>query len=180
MTNKELADLIFPNVTKTIADYEKIYPERNLKEGAKVTGFALSPTGYVHIGGMMSALLDFIMAKSKANNSEGVFYLRNEDTDQLREVDDAFDLIMKTLKDYDMLPDEYQYHDKIVGNYGPYSQSKRKEIYHTFMKYLIEIGRAYPCFCTKEELDNLRKNQEELKVRTGYYKEYAKCRNLHK
>lgn len=178
MTNKELADLIFPNVTKTIADYEKIYPERNLKEGAKVTRFAPSPTGYVHIGGMMSALLDFIMAKSKANNSEGVFYLRNEDTDQLREVDDAFDLIMKTLKDYDMLPDEYQYHDKIVGNYGPYSQSKRKEIYHTFMKYLIEIGRAYPCFCTKEELDNLRKNQEELKVRTGYYKEYAKCRNL--
>lgn len=174
MTSKDLADLIFPNVDKTIEDYEKIYPKRELEEGSKVTRFAPSPTGYVHIGGMMSALIDFVMAK----NSNGIFYLRNEDTDQSRELDDAFDIIMDTLDYYGVKPDEYEYRDKIVGNYGPYKQSARKEIYHAFLKHLITIGRAYPCFCTKERLDVLRNSQESIKVRTGYYGEYATCRNL--
>ena len=174
MTNKDLANLIFPNVTKTIEDYEKMYPERNLKEGAKVTRFAPSPTGFMHIGGFYQALTDYIIAK----NTNGVFYLRNEDTDKTREVDSAIELIIKTLKEYNLMPDEYEYKDKIVGNYGPYIQSERIEIYHAYIKRLIEIGRAYPCFCKKETLEELRKNQEEKKMRTGYYGRFAKCRSI--
>ena len=162
MNNKDLANLIFPNIDKTVEDYEKMYPERNLNSNQKVTRFAPSPTGYMHIGGVYQALIDFMLAK----NSDGIFYLRNEDTDSTREVNDATKLIMKTLKEYEILPDEYEYEDEIVGNYGPYVQSERKEIYHAFIKRLIEIGRAYPCFCKKEELDSMRKRQEERKKRT--------------
>lgn len=174
MNNKDLANLIFPNIDKTVEDYEKMYPERNLNNNQKVTRFAPSPTGYMHIGGVYQALIDFMLAK----NSDGIFYLRNEDTDSTREVNDATKLIMKTLKEYEILPDEYEYEDEIVGNYGPYVQSERKEIYHAFIKRLIEIGRAYPCFCKKEELDSMRKRQEERKKRTGYYGVYAKCKKL--
>lgn len=174
MTNKDLANLIFPNINKTIEDYENEYPKRNLINNQKVTRFAPSPTGYMHIGGVYQALIDFILAK----NSNGIFYLRNEDTDSAREVKDATKLIMETLKNYNINPDEYEYDGKIIGNYGPYIQSERKEIYHTFIKHLIEIGRAYPCFCTKEELEEMRRNQEERKKRTGYYGLYAKCRKL--
>ena len=174
MTNKDLADLIFPNITKTIEDYEKMYPERNLPEGAKVTRFAPSPTGYMHIGGVYGSLIDYVLAK----NSNGVFYIRLEDTDTKREVEEAVDLIYDALEHYGINPDEYEHNEKVVGNYGPYVQSERKEIYHTFIKHLIEIGRAYPCFCTKDELEDLRKHQEERKFRTGYYGRYAKCRLL--
>ena len=174
MNNKDLANLIFPNIDKTVEDYEKMYPERNLNSNQKVTRFAPSPTGYMHIGGVYQALIDFMLAK----NSDGLFYLRNEDTDSTREVNDATKLIMKTLKEYEILPDEYEYENEIVGNYGPYVQSERKEIYHAFIKRLIEIGRAYPCFCKKEELDSMRKRQEERKKRTGYYGVYAKCKKL--
>ena len=174
MNNKDLANLIFPNIDKTVEDYEKMYPERNLNSNQKVTRFAPSPTGYMHIGGVYQALIDFMLAK----NSDGIFYLRNEDTDSTREVNDATKLIMKTLKEYEILPDEYEYENEIVGNYGPYVQSERKEIYHAFIKRLIEIGRAYPCFCEKEELDSMRKRQEERKKRTGYYGVYAKCKKL--
>ncbi len=174
MTNHDLAELIFPNITKTIEDYEKIYPERNLKEGEKVTRFAPSPTGFVHIGNFQAAVIDYVMAKS----SGGIFYLRNEDTDKSREVETAIEKIMQVLRFYDMEPDEYEYKGKIVGNYGPYIQSERKEIYHACIKYLIEIGRAYPCFCEKEHLDQMRENQEKNKMRTGYYGRYATCRNL--
>lgn len=174
MNNKDLANLIFPNIDKTVEDYEKMYPERNLNNNQKVTRFAPSPTGYMHIGGVYQALIDFMLAK----NSDGIFYLRNEDTDSTREVNDATKLIMKTLKEYEILPDEYEYENEIVGNYGPYVQSERKEIYHAFIKRLIEIGRAYPCFCKKEELDSMRKRQEERKKRTGYYGVYAKCKKL--
>ena len=174
MTNKDLANIIFPDITKTIEDYAKMYPERNLEEGAKVTRFAPSPTGYMHLGGFYQAIIDYVMSK----NSNGVFFLRNEDTDQQREVKEATKLIMDTLNHYNILPDEYEYNGEIVGNYGPYVQSERKEIYHAFIKYLIEIGRAYPCFCTKEELDEMREVQERSKVRTGYYGSYAKYRNV--
>lgn len=174
MTNKELANLIFPKITKTIEDYNNIYPNRNLKEGACVTRFAPSPTGFIHIGGLMQAIIDYIVAKKTG----GVFYLRNEDTDKSREVDSALDLIMDTLKHYEIVPDEYEYKGEIIGEYGPYVQSERKEIYHTFIKYLIEIGRAYPCFCTKEEKEETRKIQEKSKMRTGYYGKYATCRRL--
>lgn len=174
MTNKDLANLIFPNITKTIEDYEKEYPERNLPEGAKVTRFAPSPTGFVHIGNLFQALTDYFLAK----NSNGIFYLRNEDTDSKREIADAVEKIFEVLEYTDLLPDEYEHNGEIVGNYGPYIQSERKEIYHAFIKYLIEIGRAYPCFCTKETLDEMRTNQEAAKARLGYYGRYARCRNL--
>lgn len=174
MTNKDLADLIFPNLEHDVEYYEKLYPERNLPEGAYVTRFAPSPTGYMHIGNFMSTTIDYVLAK----NTNGVFYLRNEDTDKAREISDAVEKIMDTLKEYEMVPDEYEFNNKIIGNYGPYIQSERIEIYHTFIKKLIEMGRAYPCFCSKESLDELRKNQEEKKMRTGYYGRYAKCRNL--
>ena len=170
----ELANLIFPNIDKTVSDYEKMYPNRELKEGACVTRFAPSPTGFVHIGNFQAAVVDYVVAKS----TNGIFYLRNEDTDQQREIDGAIDVIMQTLNEYNMTPDEYEYQGKVVGNYGPYIQSERKEIYHAFIKYLIEIDRAYPCFCTKEELDETRTTQEEGKKRTGYYGRYAKCRRL--
>ncbi len=174
MTNKDLADLIFPNITKTIEDYEKEYPERDLPEGAKVVRFAPSPTGFMHIGNMMSATINYVLAKS----SGGVFYLRNEDTDQARTVEGAVDFIHKTLKHYGIYPDEYEYDGKIVGNYGPYIQSERKEIYHAFVKHLIEIGRAYPCFMSKEEVDEIRENQTKAKKRIGIYGRYARCRNM--
>lgn len=172
MTNKELADLIFPNIDKTVDDYRKIYPMR--EEGLVVTRFAPSPTGFMHIGNFQQAVTDYVVAKNK----DGLFLLRNEDTDKARENKEAIDVIMDTLKEYDMIPDEYQYHDQIIGNYGPYIQSERKEIYQTFIKHFIEIGRAYPCFCSKEKLDELREEQNRDKVRTGYYGKYASCRNL--
>ncbi len=174
MNNKDLANLIFPNITKTIEDYEKIYPKRDLDDTQFVTRFAPSPTGFMHIGNFMMALIDYMVAK----NTNGVFYLRNEDTDKAREVDTAVELIMNTLKHYGIEPDEYEYKGKTVGNYGPYIQSERKEIYHVFIKHLIEIGRAYPCFCKKEYLDEMRASQEERKKRTGYYGVYAKCRKV--
>ena len=174
MTNEDLANLIFPNITKTIEDYEKEYPERKLSDGACVTRFAPSPTGYIHIGNFMSALIDYVIARQ----SNGVFYLRNEDTDKAREIDGAAELIMDVLGYYGMTPDEYELNGKVVGKYGPYIQSERKEIYHTFIKHLISIGRAYPCFCTKEELDQMRENQETMKIRTGYHGRFARCSRL--
>ena len=174
--NKELANLIFPEINKTIEDYKNIYPSRNLIDGACVTRFAPSPTGFMHLGGFYQAIIDYLIAK----NTNGVFYLRNEDTDQKREVKEAVELIMSTLNNYNIKPDEYEYNGEIVGNYGPYIQSERKEIYHAFIKHLIEIDRAYPCFCTKEELDEIRSVQEQSKQRTGYYGRYAKCRRMKK
>ena len=174
MTNKDLANLIFPNITKTIDDYEKTYPERNLPEGTNVSRYAPSPTGFMHLGNFMSTIIDYIVAK----NTNGVFYLRNEDTDKTREVEGAVDFIMDILEEYDMVADEYEYKGEIKGNYGPYIQSERKEIYHTFIKHLIEIGRAYPCFCTPEELSEMRENQEAMKVRTGYHGKFARCSRL--
>jgi len=176
MTTKELADLIFPNITKTVADYEKMYPERELKEGAKVTRFAPSPTGFMHIGNFMSVVIDYVMAKK----SDGIFYLRNEDTDSAREVEGAVESIRHVLDYYNLTPDEYEYRDinEIKGNYGPYIQSERKEIYHAFIKELISEGKAYPCFLTQEEMDSIREAQTKDKRRIGIYGRYAKYRNL--
>lgn len=174
MTNKDLAELIFPDVDKTIEYYENKYPRRDLDESQAVTRFAPSPTGYMHIGNFMQAIIDFIVAK----NTNGIFYLRNEDTDQARQIEGAVELIMDNLNDYGMTPDEYEFKDQVVGNYGPYIQSKRKEIYHAFIKHLISIGRAYPCFCTKNELDEMRSFQESKKTRPGYHGPFAKCRKL--
>lgn len=174
MTNKELADLIFPNITKTPEDYELMYPERKLKEGAKVVRFAPSPTGFMHIGNMMSATINYCLAKS----SDGVFFLRNEDTDQARTVEGAVEFIHHTLNHYGLTPDEYEFNGKTVGSYGPYIQSERIEIYHTFIKYLISIGKAYPCFLTSDELNEIREYQSKSKKRIGIYGRYAKFRDV--
>lgn len=174
MTYKELADLIFPNV-KEIKYYEEKYPERNLEEGAIVTRFAPSPTGFVHIGGLYQALV----ARTVAKKTNGVFFLRVEDTDQKREVENGVTGIVNSLKDFDMGPDEGMISDtEEIGNYGPYKQSLRKDIYQSYAKYLLEQGKAYPCFATAEELDEMRAKQEMAKVRTGYYGVWAKYRNL--
>lgn len=174
MTYKELADLIFPNA-KEISYYEEKYPERKLEEGAIVTRFAPSPTGFVHIGGLYQALV----ARTVAKKTKGVFFLRVEDTDQKREVENGVTGIVNSLKDFDMAPDEGMISDtEEIGNFGPYKQSLRKEIYQSYAKYLLEQGKAYPCFASQEELDEMRAKQEAAKVRTGYYGVWAKYRNL--
>ena len=174
MDYKDLAELIFPNA-KDISYYEEKYPERNLPEGAIVTRFAPSPTGFVHIGGLYQALVAIECAK----RTKGVFFLRVEDTDQKREVENGVTGIVNSLIDFDMEPDEGMISDtEEKGEYGPYKQSLRKEIYQAYAKYLISQGKAYPCFCTPEDGEEIRKKQEEAKIRSGYYGVWAKCRNL--
>ena len=174
MDYKELSNLIFPDA-KDISFYEEKYPVRNLPEGAVVTRFAPSPTGFVHIGGLYQALV----AREMARKTGGVFILRVEDTDQKREVENGVTGIVNSLKDFDMSPDEGMINEiEEVGEYGPYKQSLRKEIYQAYAKYLISQGKAYPCFCTPEEGEEIRKKQENAKIRPGYYGVWAKCRNL--
>lgn len=173
--NKKLAELLFSNITKTPEDYEVMYPDRDLPEGARVTRFAPSPTGYLHIGGLFAALI----AKLTADATQGVFFLRIEDTDKKREVEDGISHIVNGLHGFGIDPDEgIMGMDSESGAYGPYQQSKRKEIYQTYAKRLVQEGLAYPCFCTAEELDEMRAKQEEAGVTPGYYGEYASCRNL--
>ena len=174
MDYKDLANLIFPDV-KEISYYEEKYPERNLPEGAVVTRFAPSPTGFMHIGGLYQALA----ARIVAEKTSGVFFLRIEDTDQKREVENGVTGIVESLKDFDMAPDEGMITEtEEIGNYGPFKQSLRKEIYQAYAKYMLEQGKAYPCFCTPEDGEELRKKQESAKIRPGYYGVWAKCRNL--
>lgn len=174
MDYKDLANLIFPDA-KDISYYEEKYPERNLKEGAIVTRFAPSPTGFVHIGGLYQS----VIAKKLANQTEGVFFLRIEDTDQKREVENGIKDIVTSLKNFGLEPDEGMISEtEGKGNYGPYKQSQRKEIYQAYAKYLLEQGKAYPCFCTPEEGEEIRAKQEAAKIRPGYYGVWAKCRNV--
>ncbi len=174
MNYKDLADVMFPEA-KEIAYYEEKYPERNLKEDAIVTRIAPSPTGFVHIGGLYQGLI----AKKLANQTEGVFFLRIEDTDQKREVENGVVGIVNSLTDFGLEPDEGMISEnEEKGTYGPYKQSNRKEIYQAYAKYLIEQGKAYPCFCTPEEVEEIRNKQEVAKIRPGYYGAWAKCRNL--
>ena len=174
MDYKELANLIFPDA-KPISYYEEKYPVRDLPEGAIVSRFAPSPTGFVHIGGLYQALC----ARMAAHQSGGVFFLRIEDTDQKREVENGIEGIIDSLKDFDMSPDEGMISQtEEVGNYGPYKQSDRKDIYQSFAKYMIERECAYPCFCSAEDLDEMRKKQEAAGVRPGYHGVWAKCRSL--
>ncbi|MBQ9298563.1 MAG: glutamate--tRNA ligase [Clostridia bacterium] len=174
MDNKDLANLIFPNA-KDISYYEEKYPERNLKEGAVVSRFAPSPTGFVHIGGLYQALV----ARTLTKQTDGAFFLRIEDTDQKREVENGIEGIIDSLKDFDMSPDEGMVSQtEEVGEYGPYKQSDRKEIYQAYAKYLIEQGKAYPCFCSPETLEEIRSNQEKAMERTGYYGKWTRCRRM--
>ena len=174
MTYKELADLIFPNA-KEISYYEEKYPRRNLKEGAVVIRVAPSPTGNVHIGTIYQALIN----KKVAKQTGGVFYTRIEDTDQKREIEGGINQIIQSLKDFDLEPDEGMINEnEWKGEYGPYKQSLRKVIYESYAKYMLELGKAYPSFESQEELEEIRKQQEAAKVRTGYYGVWAKYRNL--
>ena len=175
MTNKELAELMYPDVKLTIEDLEKKYPERNLKEGAIVSRYAPSPTGFVHMGNMLSCFIESFLPKKTG----GVFYLRIEDTDQKREVEGGINNIINSMKalgiEYNegvMSPTEMK------GDYGPYIQSQRKDIYDVFAKHMIENDLAYPCFCTADELNETREFQMNNKLRIGYYGDFAKCRNL--
>ena len=174
MDYKDLADLIFPEA-KDISYYEEKYPERNLKEGAIVTRIAPSPTGFVHIGGLYQGLI----AKKLAKQTEGVFFVRIEDTDQKRQVENGTQEIITSLEKFGFEPDEGMINEtEFKGNYGPYKQSMRKEIYQAYAKYLISQGKAYPCFCSPEEIELIRQKQEAAKIRPGYYGVWAKCRNL--
>lgn len=175
MNTQQLADLIFPD-TKDISYYEEKYPQRTLKEGAVVTRFAPSPTGFVHIG----ALEQCIVETSLIKQTDGVLILRIEDTDQKRKIENGVQGIVDSLNKFDIHFDEGMVNDTdSVGAYGPYIQSERKEIYEAYAKYLISIGRAYPCFATKEELSDIRKRQEEAGCKNlGYYGEWAAYRGL--
>lgn len=172
---KKLADLIFPEITETIEDLEKKYPNRDLPEGAKVTRFAPSPTGFLHTGSLFASMISRKMAK----DSNGVFFVRLEDTDQKREVQGSGDSLIEQLNKFGVTPDEgYLGTDKEKGNYGPYVQSQRADIYKVVIKYMLENNMAYPCFCSPEELTEMRKDQEAKKENFGYYAEYAKCSKL--
>ena len=175
MSLQQLADLIFPDVTKTPADYVAMYPKRELKDGAKVTRYAPSPTGFQHIGGVFAALVNERVAKQ----SGGVFYLRIEDTDQKREVEGAIEDTIATMHNFGMDFDEGMTGESSSkGDFGPYKQSERAEIYKTFAKDLIVRGLAYPCFMTAEELNEMREKQTAEKVTPGCYGKYAIYRDL--
>lgn len=175
MSFEKLADIMFPDVDKEKEYYLEKYPKRNLKEGARVTRYAPSPTGFQHIGGVFAALIN----ERLASQSEGVFYLRIEDTDQKREVKGAIKDTIATMNNFGMnFTEGMTGEESEVGAYGPYKQSLRKEIYKTFAKDLVKKGLAYPCFCTPEELNAVRDKQMAEKVTPGYHGEYAVCRNI--
>ncbi|MBQ4268328.1 MAG: glutamate--tRNA ligase [Clostridia bacterium] len=168
----KLADALIPDENvKPLAYYEERYPERGLEKGAEVTRLAPSPTGFMHIGNLFVALAN----ERVAHQSGGVFYLRIEDTDEKRKVEGAVEVIHASLKYFGV---EFDEGADLSGEYGPYYQRQRAEIYHAYAKDLIKRGLAYPCFCTEEELEKTREYQTENKLLPGYYGEFAKCRNL--
>ncbi len=172
---KKLAELLFPDCSKTPEEYEAFYPPRALGEGARVTRFAPSPTGFLHIGGLFASLA----AERAAHLSGGVFFLRIEDTDKKREVEDGVTGIIKGLESFHISFDEGMtgpVADR--GAYAPYLQSRRAAIYASCAKRLVELGLAYPCFCGEAELQAIRAEQEAKKELPGYYGAYAKCRDL--
>ena len=172
---EKLAELLLPDVDKTPADYEALYPPRPLPEGARVTRIAPSPTGYLHLGVLFTAMCN----KRVAVTSGGVFYLRIEDTDKKREVEGGIADIVGGLSRFGVTIDEgFVAADREEGAYGPYQQSRRGPIYRCFAKELIRRGLAYPCFCTEADLAAVREKQEAEKIRTGYHGTWARCRDL--
>ncbi len=174
-SNELMAELLLPNITKTTDYYENLYPARNLPEGARVTRIAPSPTGYLHLGTLFAALVNRITATS----TNGIFYTRIEDTDKKREIEGGIEDIIDGLNRFGITIDEgFVSGTEQKGEYGPYQQSQRAEIYQTYVKELIRQGLAYPCFCTAEELEAVRTEQEAQKVRTGYHGKWAKHRDI--
>lgn len=174
MDYNALADLLFPQITAVPADIEAKYPPRHLPEGAKVTRIAPSPTGFMHLGNLFGAIAD----ERLAHQSGGVFYLRIEDTDQKREVKGGVETILNVFRDYELNFDEGAVLDGDNGQYGPYRQRQRAQIYQTFAKWLVQQGKAYPCFCTEEELAAIHEKQAELKENFGYYGKWAVHRDM--
>ncbi len=172
-----LADLLYPHIDTTPEDWYRRYPPRSLPEGAWVTRFAPSPTGFVHIGGIFTSLV----ARQLAHQTGGVFILRIEDTDKKREKDGSVEEIVRNLNNFGLTPDEgivqVDPEEREVGDYAPYTQSERIEIYESFAKFLVARGLAYPAFDTEEELERLRKIQEAQRLKPGYYGSFAKWRD---
>ena len=173
MDYQALADLLFPNVTETPEEVEARFPRRELKEGAVVTRMAPSPTGFVHLGNLVQGMI----SERMAHQSEGVLFLRVEDTDAKREVPGAVEVLINSLKHYNIHFDEGATIEGDSGLYGPYRQRQRAAIYHVFAKKLVLDGKAYPCFCTEEDLTSIREQQEANKENFGYYGKYAMWRD---
>ena len=167
MDYKKLADLVYPNIIHDTQYYEEMYPSRNLPKGAEVLRIAPSPTGFIHLGNLYGALAD----ERVAHQSGGVYFLRIEDTDEKRKVEGAVETIISVF-DYFKIRFDEGAEVEPQGKYGPYYQRQRAEIYQTFAKKLVAEGKAYPCFCTEEELNAIREKQTELNVGTGYYGEW--------
>ncbi len=174
MDYKKLAELLFPHITKTPADYEVEFPERNLPAGAKVTRLGPSPTGFIHLGNLYGAFVD----ERLAHQSGGTFYLRIEDTDDKRYVEGAVEVIINSLRFFNINFDEGATMEGDKGIYGPYHQSLRGEIYQCYAKQMVERGQAYPCFLTAEELEEIHAKQEATKENFGIYGKWAVNRNL--
>ncbi|MBQ8140938.1 MAG: glutamate--tRNA ligase [Clostridia bacterium] len=172
MYNKKLADLLFPNVTKTPEEVDAEFPLRGLPEGAVVSRMAPSPTGFVHLGNLVQGLT----SERMTHQSGGVLFLRVEDTDAKREVPGAVETLIESLAHYNIVFDEGATIDGDNGAFGPYRQRQRKDIYHVFAKHLVAEGMAYPCFCTEEELEEIHKAQEAEKANFGYFGKWAKWR----
>ena len=173
MDYQKLSDILFPDVTDTPEMLEERFPSRNAPEGAVITRMAPSPTGFVHLGNLVQGLT----SERMAHQSGGVLFLRVEDTDAKREVPGAVEVLINTLKHYGIQFDEGATIDGDSGNYGPYRQRQRAGIYHVYAKKLVSEGKAYPCFCTEEELAAMREKQEAAKETTGYYGKYAMWRD---
>ena len=173
MDYQALAKLLFPDVTATPEELEARFPQRNLPEGAVVTRMAPSPTGFVHLGNLVQGMI----SERMAHRTNGVLFLRVEDTDAKREVPGAVEVLISSLKHYNIHFDEGATIDGDNGAYGPYRQRQRAEIYHVYAKKLVMEGKAYPCFCTEEELTAMREKQEANKETTGYYGPYALWRD---
>lgn len=173
MDYNALAELLFPQIQSTPAEIEAQYPQRNLPEGAKVTRMAPSPTGFMHLGNLFSAIVD----ERLAHQSGGVLCLRIEDTDLKRSVEGGVQTIVRVFHEYELGFDEGATADGETGLYGPYYQRQRAEIYQTFAKWLVQQGKAYPCFCSEEELNAIREKQTALKENIGYYGKYAVYRD---
>ncbi len=168
-----LSKLLFPNISETPDDIEEKFPSRQLKEGAVVSRMAPSPTGFVHLGNLVQGLT----SERMCHQSEGVLFLRVEDTDAKREVPGAIETLIETLSHYGIVFDEGATLQGDFGNYGPYRQRQRKDLYHVFAKKLLLDGFAYPCFCTEEELNSIHEQQEKEKANFGYFGKWAKWRD---
>ncbi|MBR4868487.1 MAG: glutamate--tRNA ligase, partial [Clostridia bacterium] len=165
----ELAKLLFPKELPTPQQLEERYPPRNLPEGARVTRYAPSPTGHMHLGNLFSAFI----SERTAHSTGGVFFVRIEDTDKKREIADGVEAILQDLESFGFKVDEgITGVGEETGIYGPFHQRQREELYHVYARELVLQGLAYPCFCTAEELSALREQQEAQKLNPGYYGQF--------